>query len=121
MRKMRSAVIGSLFVVVCVGCGTRLSQESEFEVPLEGKMFLVEPVGSEQKIKVSADAEGAPVNVFIYLQKPRSPRKGTFLPVAPRTFWLMNSRRRRSSWRRRSRPRKRRWCAWIERRPRERR
>lgn len=57
-----------LSLLLLAGC-TKLDTESSFEVPLDGKSFLVEPIKSQQSVKASGTATGAPVNVYLYLEK----------------------------------------------------
>jgi hypothetical protein len=64
---MRKLMLGAALVVL-VGCGKKLNMEQTFDLPIEGKQFVLEPVSSEQKIKVTAKADAA-VSVYIYLEK----------------------------------------------------
>jgi hypothetical protein len=52
------------------GCGrTRLDMSSSIDVPMEGKGFIVDAAKNQQTVKVTGTASGAPVSVFIYLEK----------------------------------------------------
>jgi len=68
---MRRWIAGVAFLLMATvaGCKTKLDMNSLFDVPGEGRAFKVDAIKSDQTIKVSGTATGAPVNVFIYLNK----------------------------------------------------
>src|SRR5262245_19263748 len=68
---MRMAFLCPVVValLVVVGCGKpKLDQSYDSEVSFSGTEYTIDPIKSEQKIKVNGTAT-APVDVFIYLQK----------------------------------------------------
>ena len=68
-------------LVLAAGCGTKLNMEYTAELPTEGKLYVVDALKSEQKIKVNVKAE-SPVDVFVYLDKDRDKVEGTLLGKA---------------------------------------
>jgi hypothetical protein len=62
-----------LLVGPALGCGKPKLEEkiSAFELQADGKLFMVQPIRREQEIQVTGTATGAPVNVYIYLEKKR--------------------------------------------------
>ncbi len=70
MRRMFSLAALSPGLLLLAACGkTSLSVEQTFDLPLEGKSFEIDAIKSEQKIRVSATATGAPISVYIYLER----------------------------------------------------
>ena len=63
--------IGVFLLGMACGCGKTLDQDASFDVPMEGKFLTVEPITTEQNVKVTGTATGAPVNVYLYLEKNR--------------------------------------------------
>jgi hypothetical protein len=57
-----------LLLALLAGC-TKLDTESMFDVPLEGKIFTVDSIKSQQTVKAEGTATGGPVNVYLYLDK----------------------------------------------------
>jgi hypothetical protein len=73
---MRLWIASTAFLLasLAAGCGKPKLEVviAPFEVPGEGKLYTVEPTRREQEIQVTGSATGAPVNVYIYLDKNRT-------------------------------------------------
>jgi hypothetical protein len=69
MSRSAIVVLSIVWSVVVSGCSTRLNVESEYEVPLGGKLHEIEPIKKDQTVKVAVVATGGPVGVFVYLKK----------------------------------------------------
>lgn len=68
MRCLPSMVM----MVVLVGCGgPKLNFEKLWEVDNNGSVIELDPIKSEQKIKVSATATGGKIDVYVFLAKNR--------------------------------------------------
>jgi hypothetical protein len=68
--RMGTVCVALLMLGLVSGCGkTKLQTDANFELPMEGKPFEIDPIKSEQKIKVTGTATGAKVNVFVFLKK----------------------------------------------------
>ncbi len=66
-------LIPALMLVCLVGCTrTTLDTKTTFETDNAGKTLDLDAVKAEQTIKVTATAEGGPIDVFIYLTKNRA-------------------------------------------------
>jgi hypothetical protein len=62
--------IACCLLVVAAGCGrTKLDMSSTIDVPMEGKSYVVDAAKSQQIVKVTGTASGAPVSVYLYLEK----------------------------------------------------
>ena len=62
----------ALLVVGSVAGCTKLDTTSSFDVPMGGYSVTVDPIKSQQNIKVTGTATGASVNVYLYLNKNRT-------------------------------------------------
>ena len=53
-------------LVVFAGCGgTVLKIEQTIDVPVEGRALTIDPIKSQQKVKVSASASGGPIDIVV--------------------------------------------------------
>lgn len=56
--------------VASIGCGGNpVRMDKEFDLPIEGKTFEVDPVNREQKLVVTATTEGGPIHLFVFLRR----------------------------------------------------
>lgn len=65
----RLAIFSLCVIGALAGCGRKLNIDKTLDLSKGGKIVTLDPVGSEQKVKISIVAEDAPVDIFVYLGK----------------------------------------------------
>ncbi len=70
-----------LLVLMVAGCEAKLRDTRSFEVKPgdAGKEYRVDPKASERVLKVTATAEGGPIEVYVYLSKDRDVAENSIL------------------------------------------
>lgn len=70
MTRALSIVVFAL-AFATTGCGPTLRQEKTVPIPPGGRVFEIDPIKKEQKVRIVVEAPEAPVDVFAYTDKTR--------------------------------------------------
>lgn len=64
-----SLTVVMLFAFLAAGCGSKLRLEETIPLPAVGKVYEIDAIKSEQKVKISIQASEAPVDLYVYTGK----------------------------------------------------